>query len=72
MKLPVRVLVRLLYALDILDDLQRGDQVGVDRGGIADQTEDRMRGADALVDIDMLFLQPCDEAFELGGIRILL
>ena len=38
-KLAVRLFVRLLHALDALDDVLRGDVLAVNGGGIAEQAE---------------------------------
>ena len=71
MKLFVCMLIGLLHALDILNNLKRRDQIRVDCSGIAHQSEDCVRGTDALVDADLLFLKPGDQALELRLIGIL-
>ena len=71
MELAVRILVRLLDPLDILDDLQRLDEVDVNAGGVAHQPQDGLTHPLRLVDGHPLACQPLLEVAELPGIRIL-
>ena len=71
MELAIGVLVGLLDTLDILHDVQSGDQVDIQLGGIAHQTQNGVGLADAGVDGDALFLEPGDEAFQLVTVGIL-
>ena len=72
MELAVGVLIRLLHTLDVLDDVQRGNEIGVYLRGVAHQAEEHIALADAGVNDDALFLQPCDQALQLLWIRIVL
>ena len=72
MELAVGVLIRLLDALYALHDVQGGDQVTVQLGGIAHQTQNGVGMADALMDDDVFFLQPCLQTFQLGLVGIML
>ena len=72
MELAVGVLIRLLHTLDVLDDVQRGNEIGVYLRGVAHQAEEHIALADAGVNDDALFLQPCDQALLLLGISIVL
>ena len=66
----VGVLVRLLNALYILHDVQGGDEVDIQLGGVAHQPQDGVGLADAGVDDDAFFLQPGNEAFQLVSVGI--
>ena len=70
-ELAVGVLVGLLDALDIIHDVQGGDQVDVQLGGVAHQAQNGVGLADACVDGNALFLQPGDQAVQLVTVGIL-
>ena len=64
-ELPVGVLIRLLDPLHILHDVQSGDQVDVQLGGVAHQAQDGVGLANAGVDGDPLLLEPVDQTLQL-------
>ena len=72
MELTVGLFIRLGHPHDSFHILVEQDLVDVDVGGIAHQTQDGIGLADAGVNDDALFLQPCDQALQLLGIRIVL
>ena len=69
-KLPVRVLIRLLYALDVLYDVQRADEVDVQRGCVSNEAQYHLARAEAGVDLNPLAEQPVFQALELIRIRV--
>ena len=70
MELTVGVFVGLLNTLDVLHDVQGGDQIDVQFRGVAHQAQDGVSLTDAGVDNDTLFLQPGDQAFQLVMVGI--
>ena len=58
MKLSVRVLVRLLDSLDILDDIESLDKVDVDSRCVADESEHGVVFAEAAVNRDAEAFKP--------------
>ena len=72
MELPVGVFIGLLDPLHILDDVQGGDEVDVQLGGVSHQAQDGVGLADAGVDGDALFLEPGDEAVQLVPVGVVL
>lgn len=71
-ELAVGVLIRLLDAFDVLDDVQRFEQVDVDRRRVADESHNRLRGALAHMHLQILALQPRDEVLDLILIGVFL
>ena len=65
MELAVGVLVRLLHALDVLDDVQRAKQVDVHHRGVPHQPQHQMRGALGGMNGDVQALEPGHEVIEL-------
>ena len=55
MELAVGILIRLLHTLDVLDNVQRGNEIGVYLRGIAHQAEEHIALADAGVNDDVPF-----------------
>ena len=72
MELAVGVFVGLLHPLDVLHDVQRGDQVDVQLGGVAHQAQNGVGLTDAGVDDDALVLEPGNEAFQLVTVGVML
>ena len=70
-ELAVGILVGLLDPLDVLHDVQRGDQVNVQLGSVAHQAQDGVGLTDAGVDDDALFLKPGDKTFQLVPVGVL-
>ncbi|MPM82910.1 hypothetical protein SDC9_129972 [bioreactor metagenome] len=71
-KFAVCVFIRLLHPLDVIHNVKRGDQVDVQLGGVAHQSQNGVGLADAGVDGNALFLEPADEAFQLFAVGIAL
>ena len=69
---PVGVFVGLLNPLDVLHDVQGGDEVDVQLGRVAHQSQDGVSLADAGVDDDPLFLEPVDQALQLFAVGVVL
>ena len=70
MELAIGIFVGFLHPLDILHDVQSGDQVDVQLGGVAHQAQNGVGLADAGVDDDALVLEPGDQAFQLVAVRV--
>ena len=69
-ELPVGVFIGLLDPLHVLHDVQGGDEVGVQGGGVPHQAQDSVGLADTGVDGDALLLEPGNQAVQLVGVVI--
>ena len=70
MELSVRVLVRLLNALDILDDIESLYKVDVYARSVADKSEHGVMRAQAAVDGDTEAFEPIDKIVALIFVEI--
>ena len=71
-ELPVGVLVGLLDPFHVLYDIQGGNQVDVQLGGVPHQAQDGVALADTGVDGDALVLKPGNQAVQLAGVVVVL
>jgi hypothetical protein len=71
MKFTVGTFERFLDPADIFDNFQLLDHVDIDTDGIADQSEDGLMGAFALMDMNILGFDPALERIELPFIGII-
>ncbi len=72
MEFSVDVLKGFRKTLHVFDDIELFDEVGVDGGSIADETEDRLLVAFIDMDREAETLQPVDEVAELLPVGVLL
>ena len=70
MELAVGVFVGFLDPLHVLHDIQGGDQVDIQLGGVAYQAQNGMGLADAGVDGDTLLLEPGDQTLKLVTVGV--
>ena len=71
-ELPIGVFVGLLDPLHILHNVQGGDQVNVQLGGVAHQAQDGVGLADTGADGDSFLLEPGDQSLQLVRIVVAL
>ena len=71
MEFAVGVFVRLLNAAHGFDDVQRGNQIDVQLGGIADQADDGVLGARGDVQVEAMALEEFGQIVNLLGICVL-
>ena len=69
-ELAVGVFVGFLDPLHVLHDIQGGDQVDIQLGGVAYQAQNGMGLADAGVDGDTLLLEPGDQTLKLVTVGV--
>ncbi len=71
-ELAVGVFVGLLDPLYVLHNVQGGDEVNIQLGGVPHQAQDGVGLPDAFVDAHPLFLEPADKALHLVRVGIML
>ncbi|MPM74269.1 hypothetical protein SDC9_121254 [bioreactor metagenome] len=70
MKFTICVFIGFLHALDVFHDVQRADQIDIQRRSIAHKPEDHVTRAQAGVDLNALAKQPVFQALQLIGVGV--